>query len=108
MPLRDLSDTEAAYVAGIIDGEGTVTLTRTHRGEGRRPVVSISSRAASIAIHPIRRRRGSDYMQGDNPQSPLAEFRVCDLQPAGARAPRPSLDVDVPANLQIAALPLAA
>ncbi|HXY97827.1 MAG TPA: LAGLIDADG family homing endonuclease [Steroidobacteraceae bacterium] len=41
--LNRLSDTEAAYVAGIIDGEGTVTLTRTHRGENRRPVVSISS-----------------------------------------------------------------
>lgn len=43
MPLRELSEAEAAYVAGIIDGEGTITLTRTHRGEGRRPVVSISS-----------------------------------------------------------------
>jgi hypothetical protein len=41
--IRELSETEAAYVAGIIDGEGTITLTRTHRGEGRRPVVSISS-----------------------------------------------------------------
>ena len=27
----------------IIDGEGTITLTRTHRRENRRPVVSISS-----------------------------------------------------------------
>jgi len=43
VPLRQLSDTEAAYLAGIIDGEGTITLTRTHRGENRRPVVSISS-----------------------------------------------------------------
>ena len=43
MPLRELSEAEAAHVAGIIDGEGTITLTRTHRGEGRRPVVSISS-----------------------------------------------------------------
>ncbi len=34
---------DAAYVAGIIDGEGTITLTRTHRSENRRPVVSISS-----------------------------------------------------------------
>jgi LAGLIDADG-like domain len=43
MPIKILSDVEAAYVAGIIDGEGTITLTRTHRGENRRPVVSISS-----------------------------------------------------------------
>jgi hypothetical protein len=41
--LRRLSDTEAAYVAGIIDGEGTITLTKTHRRENRRPVISISS-----------------------------------------------------------------
>jgi hypothetical protein len=40
--MNTLSDVEAAYVAGIIDGEGTITLTRTHRGENRRPVVSIS------------------------------------------------------------------
>ena len=36
--MKTLSEVEAAYVAGIIDGEGTVTLTRTHRGENRRPV----------------------------------------------------------------------
>jgi hypothetical protein len=41
--VRQLQDSEAAYVAGIIDGEGTITLTRIHRGENRRPVVSISS-----------------------------------------------------------------
>ena len=41
--VRRLSDTEAAYLAGIVDGEGTVTLTRTHRGENRRPVVSIAN-----------------------------------------------------------------
>lgn len=42
--IRELSATEAAYVAGIIDGEGTITLTRVHRPEGRGPpVVSISS-----------------------------------------------------------------
>jgi len=43
MPLRELSEAEAAYAAGIVDGEGTITLTRMHRSEGRRPVVSISS-----------------------------------------------------------------
>jgi hypothetical protein len=41
--VRQLRDSEAAYVAGIVDGEGTITLTRIHRGENRRPVVSISS-----------------------------------------------------------------
>jgi hypothetical protein len=40
--LKHLRKTEAAYLAGVVDGEGTVTLTRTHRGENRRAVVSIS------------------------------------------------------------------
>lgn len=40
---RRLSECEAAYVAGIIDGEGTITLTRLHRNENRRAVLSISS-----------------------------------------------------------------
>jgi len=33
----------AGYVAGLIDGEGTVTLSRVHRDENRRLVVSISN-----------------------------------------------------------------
>ena len=37
--------------AGIIDGEGTVTLTRTHRGEYRRPVVSISSTELPLLLY---------------------------------------------------------
>ena len=41
--MNTLSEVDAAYVAGIIDGEGTVTLTKNHRSENRRPVVSISS-----------------------------------------------------------------
>lgn len=38
-----LSSTHAAYIAGLIDGEGTVTLTRKHRNENRQLCVSISS-----------------------------------------------------------------
>ena len=33
----------AAYIAGLVDGEGTVTLTRQHANESRRLVVSISN-----------------------------------------------------------------
>jgi hypothetical protein len=49
--LNYLSDCEAAYIAGIIDGEGTITLTRTHRGENRRPVVSISSTELPLLVY---------------------------------------------------------
>ena len=41
--VRLLLSTEAAYIAGIVDGEGTVTLSRQHRNEQRRLVVSISN-----------------------------------------------------------------
>lgn len=33
----------AAYLAGLVDGEGTVTLSSLHRGERRRIVLSISN-----------------------------------------------------------------
>lgn len=38
-----LSVADAAYIAGIIDGEGTITLTRKHRNENRQLAVTISS-----------------------------------------------------------------
>lgn len=34
---------EAAYIAGVIDGEGSITLTRMHEKEHRRPCISIAS-----------------------------------------------------------------
>lgn len=39
----DLDPRDAAYIAGLIDGEGTITLSREHRNENRRLVVSIAS-----------------------------------------------------------------
>ncbi|MGI8385235.1 LAGLIDADG family homing endonuclease [Robertmurraya sp. P23] len=38
-----MKEWEASYIAGIIDGEGSITLTRMHKGEFRRPCISISS-----------------------------------------------------------------
>jgi hypothetical protein len=38
-----LEDTEAAYIAGLIDGEGTITLSKRHRNENRQLVISISN-----------------------------------------------------------------
>lgn len=49
--MNSLSESEAAYLAGLIDGEGTITLTRTHRGENRRPVVSISSTELPLLLY---------------------------------------------------------
>ena len=41
--VKRLSKLQAAYIVGLVDGEGTITLTRLHRNEGRRLVLSISS-----------------------------------------------------------------
>ena len=40
---QSLDRIDAAYIAGLIDGEGTVTLTRKHKNENRQLCVSISS-----------------------------------------------------------------
>jgi hypothetical protein len=38
----------ASYIAGLIDGEGTITLARLHAGENRRLVVSIANTELQI------------------------------------------------------------
>jgi hypothetical protein len=45
---QPLSKIDAAYIAGLIDGEGTVTLTRKHKNENRQLCVSISSTEISL------------------------------------------------------------
>jgi hypothetical protein len=41
--VHSLSVADAAYIAGLIDGEGTITLSRKHAAEGRQLVLSISN-----------------------------------------------------------------
>jgi len=41
--VKTLSPVDAAYMAGLIDGEGTVTLSRRHRDDQRQLVVSIAN-----------------------------------------------------------------
>ena len=41
--IKQLPSAAAAYIAGLLDGEGTITLTRLHAGENRRLVVSIAN-----------------------------------------------------------------
>ncbi|MET0015212.1 MAG: LAGLIDADG family homing endonuclease [Sedimenticola sp.] len=40
---NSLSPTDAAYIAGLIDGEGTISLTHRHKNERRQLVISISN-----------------------------------------------------------------
>lgn len=41
--VNQLPQDAAAYIAGLIDGEGTITLSRLHANENRRLVVSIAN-----------------------------------------------------------------
>ncbi len=43
-----LSETDAAYLAGLIDGEGTIALTRLHCGHNRQLVISVSNTEHSL------------------------------------------------------------
>lgn len=40
---NELSLDEAAYIAGLVDGEGTVALSRKHKSDNRQLAISISS-----------------------------------------------------------------
>ena len=46
--VKTLSAVEASYIAGLIDGEGTITLSRKHRNENRQLVISISNTEANL------------------------------------------------------------
>jgi hypothetical protein len=51
----------AAYIAGLVDGEGTITLTSTHRGERRRIVVSIANTDRALLDY-VREAVGAGYV----------------------------------------------
>lgn len=40
---QHLTKEDAAYIAGLVDGEGTITLTKKHRNENRQLALTISS-----------------------------------------------------------------
>ena len=46
--VKNLSREDAAYIAGLIDGEGTLSLSRRRRGENRQFVISISNAEARL------------------------------------------------------------
>jgi hypothetical protein len=41
--VNPLATVDAAYIAGLIDGEGTITLSRKHAAEKRQLAISISN-----------------------------------------------------------------
>jgi len=51
MEVKPLTQPEAAYLAGLIDGEGTITLTRKHRNENRQLAVTISNTEKALLVY---------------------------------------------------------
>ena len=51
---RTLTISDAAYLAGLIDGEGTISLSRRHANERRQLVVSISSTEPDLVDWPVK------------------------------------------------------
>ena len=51
--VNELTAVDAAYLAGLIDGEGTVTLTRLSRNRERGLAVAISNTELTILAHII-------------------------------------------------------
>lgn len=51
---RLLTNESAAYIAGVIDGEGTISLSRRHRTDNRQLVVSIASTERDLLEYVLR------------------------------------------------------
>jgi hypothetical protein len=61
--VNQLELSAAAYIAGLVDGEGTITLTSTHRNERRRIVVSISNTDRALLDY-VRDAVGAGHVTG--------------------------------------------
>ncbi|RFB14965.1 hypothetical protein DZB84_13725 [Bacillus sp. HNG] len=46
-----MKEWEASYIVGIIDGEGSISLTRMHDKEHRRPCISIASTDLELLLY---------------------------------------------------------
>src|SRR5688572_12634346 len=51
--VRSLTMEEAAYLAGLVDGEGTITLSRRERNTQRTVVVSIANTEIALLKYPL-------------------------------------------------------
>lgn len=64
-----MTSEEKAYVAGVIDGEGTVTLTRVHKNEMPSPRVSVANNNLRL-LKWIKERVGSGCITTRSKQQP--------------------------------------
>ena len=74
-----MTSIQAAYLAGLVDGEGSITLTRRHRNENRQLVLSISNtdfnllKQVNVLVGAGRITKKRVYKQHHNP---AGEYRI--------------------------------
>ena len=78
-----LSATDAAYIAGLIDGEGTVTLSRRHKHDMRQPVISISNTDLSFLDYVLRATKAGKITRkrtSSSKHTPSAAYAISNRQ----------------------------
>ena len=79
-----LSIPDAAYIAGLIDGEGTVTLGRKHANENRQLAVTISNTERRLLDYVITTVGAGKITKKKNCAGPSrAQLHLCGLQSPG-------------------------
>ncbi len=73
---KKLIPEQAAYIAGLIDGEGTISLSRKHRYENRQLVVSISSTEINLLKY-VREAIGAGKITNKRSYSPRHLPSMC-------------------------------
>ena len=74
-----LTSTQAAYIAGLVDADGSISLTRRHRNENRQLVLSISNtdfdllRQVSMLVGAGRITKKRTYSQR---HTPSGEYKI--------------------------------
>jgi intein/homing endonuclease len=64
-----LTETEKAYLAGLIDGEGTITLTISNKGQMPQPQLSISNTNLGV-LEWVKQKLGCGSIIKKNPRKP--------------------------------------
>lgn len=68
-----MSDTDRAYLAGIIDGEGSIMLIRTHSKKFASPCVSVASTSLEL-LQWIKQTTGVGYIKSKKNYMPERHF----------------------------------
>jgi vacuolar-type H+-ATPase catalytic subunit A/Vma1 len=85
--VADLPLTDAAYIAGLIDGEDTITLSRRHANENRQLVISISNNEkplldyvlTTVGAEKITNKRKSQAHHADSYNWSISNQQALDL-----------------------------